>query len=51
MVPWQRAATTYDKPTTVCGNMLVMGVVRQCQINYADKEDAQRSFVVQRKAP
>lgn len=48
--------TTYDKPFSktdhdaLSGNMLVMGVVRKGQIDYAYKEDAQKSFVVQRKA-
>jgi hypothetical protein len=31
--------------------MLVMGIVRKGQIDYAYKQDAQKSFVVQRKAP
>ena len=49
--------TTYDKPFSktdhdaLSGNMLVMGVVRKGQIDYAYKQDAQKSFVVQRKAP
>jgi branched-chain amino acid transport system substrate-binding protein len=48
--------TTYDKPFSktdhdaLTGNMLVMGVVRKGTIEYAYKEDAQRGFVVQRKA-
>jgi branched-chain amino acid transport system substrate-binding protein len=49
--------TTYDKPFSktdhdaLSGNMLVMGVVRKGQIDYAYKQDSQKSFVVQRKAP
>jgi branched-chain amino acid transport system substrate-binding protein len=49
--------TTYDKPFSrndhdaLTSNMLVMGVVRKGQIDYAYKQDAQKSFVVQRKAP
>lgn len=49
--------TTYDKPFSktdhdaLSSNMLVMGVVRKGQIDYAYKHDAQKSFVVQRKAP
>lgn len=49
--------TTYHRPFTktdhdaLSGNMLVMGIVRKGQIDYAYKEDAQKSFVVQRKAP
>jgi branched-chain amino acid transport system substrate-binding protein len=49
--------TTYDHPFSktdhdaLSGNMLVMGVVRKGQIDYAYKEDAQKSFVVQRKKP
>jgi branched-chain amino acid transport system substrate-binding protein len=49
--------TTYDKPFSktdhdaLSGNMLVMGIVRKGQIDYAYKQDAQKSFVVQRKAP
>ena len=55
--PVSGVITTYDKPFSkgdhdaLSGNMLVMGVVRKGQIDYAYKEDAQRSFVVQRKAP
>lgn len=49
--------TTYDKPFSktdhdaLSSNMLVMGVVRKGQVDYAYKQDAQKSFVVQRKAP
>lgn len=49
--------TTYDHPFSkadhdaLSANMLVMGVVRKGQVDYAYKEDAQKSFVVQRKAP
>ena len=55
--PVSGVITTYDKPFSkgdhdaLSGNMLVMGIVRKGQIDYANKEDAQRSFVVQRKAP
>ncbi len=55
--PVSGVITTYDKPFSptdhdaLSGNMLVMGVVRKKQIDYAYKEDAQKSFVVQRKAP
>ena len=31
--------------------MLVMGIIRKGHVDYAYKEDAQKSFVVQRKAP
>lgn len=47
--------TTYQRPFStsdhdaLTDNMLVMGVVRQGQIDYAYKEDAMRSFTVQRK--
>ncbi len=49
--------TTYIRPFTaddhdaITENMLVLGVVRQGRIDYAFKEDAQRSFAVRRKAP
>lgn len=49
--------TTYDKPysktdhDTLSSNMLVMGIVRKGQVDYAYREDAQKSFVVQRKNP
>ena len=49
--------TTYDKPFSksdhdaLSSNMLVMGIVRKGQVDYAYKQDAQKSFVVQRKAP
>jgi len=55
--PVSGVITTYDKPFSktdhdaLSGNMLVMGVVRKGQIDYAYKQDAQKSFVVQRKAP
>lgn len=55
--PVSGVITTYDKPFSksdhdaLSGNMLVMGVVRKGQVDYANKEDAQKSFVVQRKAP
>ncbi|TXG93761.1 MAG: ABC transporter substrate-binding protein [Rhodocyclaceae bacterium] len=48
--------TTYDRPFSksdhdaLTGNMLVMGVVRKGAVDYAYKEDAQRGFIVQRKA-
>jgi len=47
--------TTYQRPFTtsdhdaLTNNMLVMGIVRHGQIDYAYKEDAMRSFSVQRK--
>lgn len=47
--------TTYQRPFTTSDhdalthNMLVMGIVRNGQIDYAYKEDAMRSFAVQRK--
>ncbi len=47
--------TTYDKPFSktdhdaLSSNMLVMGIVHKGQIDYAYREDAMRSFVVQRK--
>lgn len=49
--------TTYDHPFSktdhdaITGNMLVMGIVRKGVVDYAYKDDAQRGFVVQRKAP
>lgn len=55
--PVSGVITTYDKPFSktdhdaLSSNMLVMGVVRKGQIDYAYKQDAQKSFVVQRKAP
>lgn len=55
--PVSGVITTYDKPFSksdhdaLSSNMLVMGIVRKGQIDYANKEDAQKSFVVQRKAP
>lgn len=55
--PVSGVITTYDKPFSktdhdaLSGNMLVMGVIRKGHIDYAYKEDAQKSFVVQRKAP
>lgn len=48
--------TTYDRPFSktdhdaITGNMLVMGIVRKGVVDYAYREDAQRGFVVQRKA-
>ena len=47
--------TTYNKPFTksdhdaLTSNMLVLGVVRNGQINYAYKEDELKSFSSQRK--
>lgn len=55
--PVSGVITTYDKPFSktdhdaLSSNMLVMGIVRKGQIDYAYKQDAQKSFVVQRKAP
>lgn len=55
--PVSGVITTYDKPFSktdhdaLSSNMLVMGVVRKGQIDYAYKQDAQKSFVVPRKAP
>lgn len=55
--PVSGVITTYDKPFSktdhdaLSSNMLVMGVVRKGQIDYAYKQDAQKSFVVQRKVP
>lgn len=48
--------TTYDHPFSktdhdaLTGNMLVMGIVRKGVVDYAYRDDAQRGFVVQRKA-
>ena len=48
--------TTYDRPFSksdhdaLTGNMLVMGVGRKSAVDYAYKEEAQRGFIVQRKA-
>jgi len=47
--------TTYDRPFSpkdhdaLTGNMLVMGVVRNGEVDYAYREDAARGFFVQRK--
>lgn len=55
--PVSGVITTYDKPFSrtdhdaLSSNMMVMGVVRKGQVDYAYKDDAQKSFVVQRKAP
>ncbi len=47
--------TTYEHPFSaadhdaITTNMLVLGVVRKGQVDYAYKEDAQKGFMVQRK--
>lgn len=49
--------TTYSKPFSksdhdaLSANMLVVGVVHKGRIDYAYKDDAMRSFVIQRKTP
>lgn len=49
--------TTYSKPFSksdhdaLSANMLVVGVVHKGRVDYAYKDDAMRSFVIQRKAP
>lgn len=54
--PVSGVITTYHRPFSksdhdaLTGNMLVMGVVRKGQIDYANKDDAMRSFSVQRKS-
>ncbi len=48
--------TTYKHPFSktdhdaLTGNMLVMGIVRNGAVDYAYRDDAQRGFVIQRKA-
>lgn len=54
--PVSGVITTYDRPFSrtdhdaLSSNMMVMGVIRKGQVDYAYKDDAQKSFVVQRKA-
>ena len=53
--PIQGVITTYDKPFSINDhdalsiNMLVMGVVNKGQIDYAYREDALKTFLMQRK--
>nr|WP_275983274.1 ABC transporter substrate-binding protein [Propionivibrio soli] len=54
--PIAGAVTTYQTPFSktdhdaISENMLVLGIVRQGQIDYANREDAMKTFSVQRKS-